>query len=119
MYGDDLDDPAPALELEAEFSSSLQGIEYGYGWLLFAFDCPRWGRDHLQIDADRFCSRQMSVRSGQGPPEITSLDKCGVEFRFGHQLAQSLELARRVRFQCELSNEEQSIIAEFLSLPDH
>lgn len=78
-------------------------LDYGEGWVKIGWTSPSGVDALLQIDADGFCSREMPIRSGHGPPQIAEVRKDGIHLRFSSELAKKLELDVDVDFLCDLS----------------
>lgn len=51
-----------------------------------------YGNEGLKIDLDGHCSRNMPIRSGDGPPDFVDLQRSCLKLRFNPDLAKRLQL---------------------------
>jgi hypothetical protein len=59
---------------------------------------------------DGHCSREMPIRSGNGPPEIVALTRASVVFRFSQRLAEQLCLEKEVEITFDISDDHFAIL---------
>jgi hypothetical protein len=78
---------------------------YGEGWLSFQWADPLYGREGLTIQLDGHCSRNMPIRSGNGPPDFVDLKRDRVTLRFDPVLAKELELDEEIEIRFALTDE--------------
>jgi hypothetical protein len=83
---------------------------HGEGWLQFQWKDSLFGQEGLTIDLDGHCSRNMPMRSGNGPPEVFFLKRDCMRLQFTPSLAKKLELQEVVDIYFSIND------AEFLEL---
>lgn len=80
--------------IEADYAGVNADVDHGEGWITFHwFEIPSGG---LTIDLDGHCSRGMTIRSGNGPPEFVELQRDAIRLRFDVELAKKLELPEEI-----------------------
>lgn len=73
-------------------------FDYGEGGINFHWVDSLGYSASLDIDLDGWCTREMPIRSGQGPPKLELLERNRIRLRFSSSLAKKLELDERVEF---------------------
>lgn len=91
------------LSVDAKISVDIESIDYGYASLCLSWIDPIGIPTSLSIDFDGFCSREMVMRSGQGPPIFKDVYNDGMTLEFTAELAKRLELDEvvKVSFECD------------------
>jgi hypothetical protein len=83
--------------------------QHGDGWLGFQWsDDPVYGDEGLLINFDGFSSRNMPVRSGQGPPDFVDLTSDSLHLRFTEELAARLELPKDLIIRFDLNEDKHA-----------
>ena len=109
----------------ASFSASrvtvAADVDYGEGYIHFEWPDPIYGSEGLTIDLVGFCSRNMSIRSGAGPPDFVELRPGSVTLRFTSVLAKKLELHETIQIQFSISEDDfralQQVVEYFKEWP--
>ena len=81
-------------------------LSHGEGLLSFQWADPLYGREGLNIDSGGHCSRNMPVRSGDGPPRLVDLRRNSIRLSFTAALARTLELEEEIEIRFTISSEE-------------
>jgi hypothetical protein len=89
--------------------------DYGDGWLAIQWDDPPEGREGLKIDLDGHCSRNMPIRSGQGPPDFELIGPDRLIIRFQKDLARKLELDETLEVRFAATDDQYNRIRAFVN----
>jgi hypothetical protein len=90
--------------IEASAVGVVADLDHGEGWIAFHWiETPSGG---LKIDLDGHCSRDMPIRSGNGPPEFVELRRDAIRLRFDAELARKLELPEEIEIKFRISEDE-------------
>jgi hypothetical protein len=88
------------------------GLDHGEGWLSFQWVDPLCGTEGITIHLDGWCSRNMPIRSAQGPPEFVDLQRNRLKLRFTPAMAQRLEIDEEVEIQFVIPESEFSLLKQ-------
>jgi hypothetical protein len=83
---------------------SVTDCNHGEGWITFQWPDPFFGSEGLKIDLDGHCSRNMPIRSGDGPPDFVTLQRDFVRIRFTPSLARQLQLDEEIEIRFSIGD---------------
>lgn len=102
--------------------ADVRELDNGYGAIVFQWSDPSFGHEGLIIglNADGFghCSREMPIRSGNGPPHVIYLERKRIALRFSPALAQQLQLSEEIEIVFDVSDEEFAKLRTAVELID-
>jgi hypothetical protein len=89
-------------------------FDHGEGGLRIQWNDPIEGREGLTIDLDGHCSRNMPIRSGQGPPDFVLDGTDRLIMRFEKELATKLEIDETLEIQFVATDDQYNRIRAFV-----
>jgi hypothetical protein len=106
------------MEIAAVLEVDVSSLSYGYGFLTFSWHDPEYGQRRLCIDAEGWCSREMPIRSGQGPPQFVQVSNHVVRLKLDDNLSKRLELPLDLEMRVNASAEQLQGIHHLISYFD-
>jgi|GEM_PF-4695648 len=86
------------MQKEVAEVSIIADFDHGEGMLTFTWNDSSGINRSLTITLDAYCSREMSIRSGSGWPDINIPSRNLVVLKFPEELANKLEMECIVEF---------------------
>ena len=99
---------------EAHDAGAWADLDHGEGSIGFQWPDSYFGKEGLRVTLDGHCSRNMPIRSGDGPPEFVELRRDAIRIRFDAVLAAKLELPEEIEIGFCVSDEEFAELRRFV-----